>query len=152
VGPIAIRDARPEDVDVLRAVFRRSSLSNEADRAHLLANPDALEWGVEAVVEGRTRVAVVDDRVVGFATTTAVADGIELDDLFVDPDWMRRGVGHALLMDVVATARARGILRINVSAGEAALGFYARAGFVAEGVVETRFGPAPRMHLDLKPA
>jgi GNAT superfamily N-acetyltransferase len=95
---------------------------------------------------------VVDDRVVGFATTTiAVAEDLELDDLFVDPEWMRRGIARALVADAAAIARGRQIRRIVVTANEHALGFYERQGFVTDGVVETRFGPVPRMHLELAP-
>jgi GNAT superfamily N-acetyltransferase len=149
---VAIRDARPADIDALRDVFRRSSLSNEGDRANLLAHPETLAWAAEPVGEGRTRVAVVDDRVVGFATTSLTTDGLELDDLFVDPDWMRRGVGRALVDDVVSSARRQHNRRVTVTANEHALAFYEHAGFVTVGSAETMFGPAPRMVLEVRPA
>ena len=149
---MVVRDARPADVDTLRDVFRRSSLSNEGDRANLLAHPETLEWAADSIGEGWTRVAVVDDRVVGFATTSPTENGLELDDLFVDPDWMRRGVGRALVEDVVSTARRGARRRITVTANEHALPFYEHAGFVTLGSVETMFGPAPRMALDVPPA
>ena len=149
---MVVRDARPADVDALRDVFRRSSLSNEGDRANLRAHPETLEWAADPVGEGRTRVAVVGDRVVGFATTSPAAEGLELDDLFVDPDWMRRGVGRALVEDVVATARQQDRRRITVTANEHALDFYEHAGFVTFGSVATLFGPAPRMALEVPPA
>ena len=85
-----IRDAVPADMAVLRDVFRRSSLSNDGDRMSLLANPDILELSDVAVNQARTRVAVVaDGRIVGFATSLSAGDAVELDDLFVDPGWMR---------------------------------------------------------------
>jgi hypothetical protein len=54
---VVIRDARPADVETLRDVFRRSSLSNEGDQGNLLAHPETLKWA-EPVGDGRTRVAV----------------------------------------------------------------------------------------------
>ena len=36
---------------------------------------------------------------------SAATDVVELDDLFVDPDWMRRGVGRQLVLDVEAVTR-----------------------------------------------
>ena len=42
VPKYSIRLADPSDVDAIADVFRRSSLSNEGDRAALLANPDVL--------------------------------------------------------------------------------------------------------------
>ena len=136
-----IRAAEPEDTAALRDLFRRSSLSNEGDRAALLAHPEALEFEAG---EGRTRVAVVDGRIVGFATLVAG----ELEDLFVDPGWMRRGIGRALVLDAVAVVRASGLGRIEVTANDHALRFYEEMGFVREGTVETEFGPACRMYLD----
>jgi GNAT superfamily N-acetyltransferase len=94
VESLLIRDAEPADMDALREVFRRSSLSNEGDRVNLLANPETLEFSTQFVDGRRTRVAVDNDRIVGFATVVGAGAAIELDDLFVDPDWMRRGVGR----------------------------------------------------------
>jgi GNAT superfamily N-acetyltransferase len=133
-------------------VFRRASLSNEGDRGNLLAHPETLEWAAP-VGDGRTRVAVVaDHRLVGFATTSPTADGVELDDLFVDPDWMGQGVGRALVEDLVTSARRNDCRRVTVTANEHAVAFYERTGFVRRGVVDTMFGPAPRMTMELAPA
>jgi GNAT superfamily N-acetyltransferase len=146
---VQIRTAQIADLEDLADVFRRSSLANDGDRAMLLTNPEALEPNVRTSVhEQRTRAAVVRGRIVGFATVLRVGDAFELEDLFVDPGWMRRGVGLALVRDAAATALAQGVSRIEVTANPHALAFYEHAGFVASGTAETRFGPAPRMRLD----
>ena len=146
-----IRDAGPADLAALRDVYRRASLSNEGDRENLLANPDALEFPGLGGDDRRTRVATVDGRIAGFATSVPAGDVIELDDLFVDPGWMRRGAGRALVLDAMAIARGRGAGRLEVTANQHALVFYRRAGFVADHEVPTRFGPGIRMHLDVTP-
>jgi GNAT superfamily N-acetyltransferase len=145
---IVIRTAELADHHEVQDVRRRSSLANDGDREHLLANPDTLEYDPAPLREGRTRVAVDDGRIVGFATT-AGDDERELDALFVEPSSMRTGVGRALIDDLVDDAAARGIGRIRVTANPHALAFYAALGFVDDGVVATRFGDAPRMHLDI---
>ena len=145
----AIRVAGPADIAALRDVYRRSSLSNDGDRPNLLANPDSLDFDDSAVAEQRTRVAIDADQIVGFATTHAHADIVELDDLFVDPHWMRRGVGRSLVIDAAMVARSLGATRIEVTANPHASAFYSAAGFVSDGVSETRFGPGHRMHLDV---
>ena len=132
----------------MRDVRRRSSLSNDGDRAHILANPDTLEYDPAPLREGRTRVAVDGGHIVGFATT-AGHDELELEALFVEPSSMRTGVGRALIDDLVDNARAEGIALIRVTANPHALAFYEALGFVDDGVVPTRFGGAPRMHLDV---
>jgi GNAT superfamily N-acetyltransferase len=147
----AIRDAGPADLAALRDVYRRASLSNEGDRMNLLANPDALEFPALGGGDRRTRVATADGRIAGFATSVPAGDVVELDDLFVDPGWMRRGAGRALVLDAVAIARDLGAGRVEVTANQHALAFYRKAGFIADHEVRTRFGPGIRMHLEVTP-
>ena len=146
-----IRDAMPADLAALRDVYRRASLSNEGDRETLLANPDALEFPGLGGDDRRTRVATADGRIAGFATSVPAGDVIELDDLFVDPSWMRQGAGRALVLDAVAIARELGAGRVEVTANPHALVFYGKAGFIAGHEVQTRFGPGLRMHIDVTP-
>lgn len=142
-----IRHAVPADLGALREVYRRSSLSNEGDRAALLEHPDVLEFSPRAVHEHHVRVAVIDDRVIGFATLLPARQVGELEDLFVDPDWMLHGIARKLVLDAVDNARAHGLTRIEVTANPHALGFYEKVGFVSDGIIQTRFGPGHRMHL-----
>ena len=144
-----IRDAAPADIAQIGEVFRRASLSNDGDRTALLEHPEVLEFDATCVHQGRTRVAVEDGRVVGFVTTTPNGETAELDDLFVDPDWMRRGIGLSLMRDAYVVARGQGVRRIEVTANHHALAFYEVAGFALDGEADTEFGPAPRMHVDI---
>jgi hypothetical protein len=50
-----------------------------------------------------------------------------------------------------AIARGRGVRRVEVTANQHALAFYGKIGFAFHHDAETRFGPAPRMHLDVAP-
>lgn len=128
VARFLIRDAVRSDMGALRDVFRRSSLSNDGDRMNLLAHPDALEFSDLAVREGRTRAAVADGGIAGFATWLSCRDSIELEDLFVDPDCMGQGIGRALVLDLIAIARGRSAHRVEVTANPHALAFYEKAG------------------------
>jgi len=145
--PMTLRTAVPSDIEMLTGVFRRASLSNEHDRAYLLAHSDALEVSGDGVLDGRTTVAVdLSGSIVGFASYFITEDVIELEDLFVDPQWMRHGIGRTLVLGIAAAARELGFDRLEVTANPHALEFYERTGFVADGVVDTEFYPAPRMH------
>jgi GNAT superfamily N-acetyltransferase len=149
---ITIRSATLADAAQLIAVFRRSSLSNEGDRAALLSHPEALDYDDRALRQQRVRVAVIDGRIVGFATLlVATRHTGELEDLFVDPDSMLQGLGRALVLDAVDTARREGLTGIEVTANPHALGFYEKVGFVAGGITETAFGPGYRMALAVPP-
>lgn len=146
VMSISIRDAQIADMDDLEGVFSRATLSNENDREHLLEHPEWLVLSQRAVVEGRMRVAVgEDDALVGFATYL-ISDGTaELEDLFVDPPHMRRGIGEALVLDVSARLKELNFETLEVTANPHAMTFYDHLGFVKTRIVDTQFYPAPRM-------
>jgi GNAT superfamily N-acetyltransferase len=150
VTSVRIRGAVPADLDAVREVFRRASLSNAGDRAALLANPEVLVWPGDALVEGRTRVAVEGDgTIAGFASTLVIDGAVELEDLFVEPRRMRQGVARRLVEDVLGLTRVLGASSVRVTANPHAMAFYTSVGFVPDGTAPTRFGPAPRMRLDV---
>lgn len=138
-----IRPARPEDVPRLRELFRDAVWSNRADRPLLAAHPEFLDWCPRPALDGRTSVAEVAGQVVGFVSR----DAAEIEDLFVDPGWMRRGIGTALIEHARAEARRAGHRHLRVEANAHALEFYARAGFVVEHEVSLEHGTAIRMRL-----
>jgi len=147
VTSVVVRAATDDDLPGLARIFRSASLSNPGDRAALLRHPEVLELPADLVSAGHTVVATVDGAgVVGFATARPTArDVLELDDLFVDPEWMRRGVARELIRALLVRARLRGISRIEVTANEHAADFYHASGFVPAGRATTRFGTAPRL-------
>jgi GNAT superfamily N-acetyltransferase len=143
---ISTRPATARDLRALRELYRRSALSNEGDRADLLASPDALHWAGDRLRTGQTRAATdALGRILGFATVVDIEGGRELEDLFVDPDAMRRGVATRLVLDAVAEAARDGVPWIEVTANHHAADFYASVGFVRVGDEQTLFGLAPRL-------
>ena len=138
------------DLPAAAGVYRRASLSNAGDRDNLLAHPEYLILRPEGLAEGRTYVAEEEGSVVGFATW-ARADGVtELEDLFVDPAWRRRGLATALVSRIVDVLRAQGVRCLEVTANPHAQGFYRAAGFIDCGTAETEFGAAPRKRLTIR--
>ncbi|MDQ1643895.1 MAG: hypothetical protein QOJ50_79 [Cryptosporangiaceae bacterium] len=153
---VRIRRATPADLAAVQRIYRASALSNEGDRALMLSHPEVLVFAPDAVLEGRTRIAVdPEGTILGFASTaaraaTVDAHTVELEDLFVDPQYMRRGVARRLVEDIVDLARAADAGGIEVTANPHAMAFYESVGFRPAGVAQTRFGPAPRMRLDIR--
>ena len=147
-----IRLGTSADLPACSDVYRRASLSNAGDRDNLLAHPEYLILGPEGLAEGRMYVAEENGSVVGFATWARAAQAggaIELEDLFVDPDWRRRGIAAALVVHVVDVLRARGVRWLEVTANRHAEGFYSAAGFTDCGMAETAFGPSARKRLTI---
>jgi GNAT superfamily N-acetyltransferase len=56
------------------------------------------------------------------------ADTLDLDKLFVEPKWIRTGVGHALLAHAIIEAGRRGADRFTILSDPYAAGFYERNG------------------------
>jgi GNAT superfamily N-acetyltransferase len=151
VPEISIRAASRDDYAAMARIFRHASLANPGDRIALLAHPHALQLPDELIRTGRARVATVaDGTIVGFATTRPSKIGtLELEDVFVDPDWQRQGAARRLLRHITAEAYAERITRIEVTANPHALEFYRATGFVADSETQTEFGRGVRMHLDI---
>ena len=143
---VTMRLARPSERHALERLQRRSSLHQPMYRAQLAAHPDAIHLPGEQIAAGLVRVAEQDGAVVGFAVLLErCGDTCELDGLFVEPRWMRTGVGRRLVEDAKRIARGRGARRIDVVANPQAVKFYAAVGFVPVGQAHTRFGSAPCM-------
>lgn len=79
--------------------------------------------------------ARIGDRVAGIGALKMLGDGsAEVKSMRTHPDFLRRGVGQALLEQIIATARQRGVSRLSLETGsgpdfEAALSMYRRRGF-----------------------
>ncbi len=151
-----VRTAVPADLPELQRIYRSASLSNSRDAPVLLARPEFLHFAGEGLEEGRTRLAVADvedmETALGFATVTVGAVGEpELDDLFVEPRWHRRGIARRLIADAVETIRASGHHRLWVTGNPHAAAFYEAVGFVGSELVDTELGPGLRLHLDVGP-
>ncbi len=149
---LTTRAALPADLPQLQQVYRAASLSNAGDAPHLLAHPEFLVFTGEWIAGGRTRLAeggsVVDRAILGFSTVVPGSNrDLELEDLFVDPRFQRRGVARALIADAVESNRSGGYRRLSVTANPHASAFYSAVGFVGGDHVTTPLGAGLRMHL-----
>ena len=149
-SPVGVRPALPSERQALEALQLRASSHATRYAEQLRAHPDAIAIPPDQIAAGLVRVADADGQVAGFAVLLPPAGGAcELDGIFVDPGQMGRGIGRLLIDDAVAIARRAGAVAIEVTANPDALGFYERLGFAAGDEVQTRFGPALRMRIDL---
>jgi GNAT superfamily N-acetyltransferase len=147
---IVIRTAVSGDLESIRSIYRLSSLWNEKDREILLEHPELLEFSPVPIDEGRTSVAIESSAgIVAFASTQNYDFGLEVEDLFVDPAWMRQGIGRLLMNDVFDNARRLGAKRVEVTANSAARGFYDNLGFAFSHMTKTQFEPAPRLSVEV---
>ena len=119
-------------------------------------NPDKQSEALEAILADRSRgrifVAREGSELVGMASllyTVSTAEGGKaalFEDLIVDPQHRRKGVGTKLVNYVIQQARAEGVLRITLLTdleNDTALGLYRKLGFVDS--------PMQPMRLHLRP-
>jgi GNAT superfamily N-acetyltransferase len=148
---IEIRAASRDDADALREIHRRASYIWLEDRHHLDAHPEVFGVDPGAFGSGHVRIACgAEGNMLGFATTRPAANHCaELEDLFVEPAAMRRGIGHALVEDAAGRGTRLSWTHLSVIAHPRTLSFYERAGFESLGPANTQFGPALRLRRSL---
>lgn len=141
-----IREARPDEAEVLAAIQRDASL---AANAHIFP-PELYPFPTGEIIrrwqdfldDPAVTVLVHEDdgAVVGVAGSRAEW----LDGLYVQPEWWRRGVGRRLHDEVLARQRADGGTQCNLwvlEENSRARRFYERLGWHENG--DTRVVPFP---------
>jgi predicted GNAT family N-acyltransferase len=99
--------------------------------------PEALEWDEHDASALHWLAVLADGTAIGCARL--LPDG-QLGRMAVLPAWRGSGVGRALLTAAMRAARAAGHVSLRLSAQIHAVGFYAAAGFIAEGAVYEEAG------------
>jgi len=146
---IATTKDLPQMVELLGVLF--------TDEAEFQPDPGKQKRALEAILAnpgiGKLFVAREGKRVIAMASllyTVSTAEGGKaawFEDLVVHPEERKRGIGEALLKQVVAQARAEGVLRITLLTdmqNERAQAMYRRVGFVGS--------PMKPMRLKIKPS
>jgi ribosomal protein S18 acetylase RimI-like enzyme len=119
--PIVVRLATVDDVPAMQsaeiaAIERFRDIEDERIARTADAPPYSREGLERAIGEQRAWVAVDDGRaIIGFAVAWMVAGEGHLDELAVVPTHGRRGVGRALVDEVVAWTVAQGVGSITLT-------------------------------------
>ncbi len=152
MAALTLRAARPDEVTALSALALRSKAHWGYDAAFLDACRDELTVHADDLSTGVVVVAEIDGAVAGFSTLTGAPPTAEVEMLFVEPDRIGAGIGHALFERLCEDARAIGCTTLRIEADPNALGFYEHEGAVRTGDVPSASIPGralPLLHLDL---
>ena len=128
--------ARAGDLDAL-AELRIAAMRDSLERIGRFDPARARERLAAGFSPAHTRHIVVDGRRVGFVVVKPQADGLLLDHLYLHPMAQGRGLGGAVMAEVLRDADARSVpVRVGALRDSAANGFYARHGFRKTGETE----------------
>jgi GNAT superfamily N-acetyltransferase len=129
--PPCIRLARIEEAAALSELCIRSKAVWGYDEAFMALARVVLEVSPEQIAAGDVWVATAENRSVAGVVvlgSSAEPDTLDLDKLFVEPRWIRTGVGRALIAHAIDEARRRGAKRLTILSDPYAAGFYERNG------------------------
>jgi ribosomal protein S18 acetylase RimI-like enzyme len=148
-----IRPAQRDEAGALSELALRSKAHWGYDAVFLEACRDALIVSPVHVEAGGVFVAEFDGTPAGFYRLGGSPPEAELEDLWVHPETMGRGVGSALLAHATGSARERGCTSVLVESDPHAEGFYRsqgarRVGERTSSVDESRQLPLLRLELE----
>lgn len=140
-------------------LFIRPALSSEVTVLAMVAWRAKALWGYPlAVLEqwraeltpseasitfSPTFVAEIDGEIAGWCQIAMHTAPIELEHLWVDPDFMRRGVGRALITRVCEHLRSHDVTILAIDADPNAEPFYLRCGAVRVGEIAAPIPGSP---------
>lgn len=83
----------------------------------------------------RCHVAMISDRIAGWARSISIGDSGWCDSMFVEPEFRRRGVGRALVEAMLRSDRTAGLTASVLVARHAGAKLYAAIGYQTMGTV-----------------
>jgi len=148
--PAVIRRARPNEAAALSDLALRSKAHWGYDDAFMDACRAELSVSPEDIERHIVVVALVGCEIAGFYSLEPDSDGGgEVDALFVQPDFIGRGIGRRLFADLCRRAEVAGCHAIFLESDPFARGFYERMGCAIIGEAPSGSIPGrllPRMH------
>jgi GNAT superfamily N-acetyltransferase len=123
-----IRRARPEEAEALRELAHRSKAHWPYDAEFLAAVAPMLILEPRHVVDEEVHVLELDGRMAGWHRVNFHGERAELEDLWLEPEWIGAGHGRTLFEHAVGVAVAGGANRLEWDAEPFAEGFYRAVG------------------------
>jgi len=124
-----LRSATPDDATLLTDLTLRSKASWGHDAAYMAAVAGPLTVTPERMAGCRCEIMEDESgRAMGFYLMAATPPEAKLDLLFIEPDFLRQGVGTILLRHALAAARDAGCTSMMLDSDPNAAGFYAAQG------------------------
>lgn len=154
-GAPLIRRARRDEAALLRELAHRSKAHWPYSTEFLERARPLLHLETDDLARHEVWVLELDGEVAGWHRVTMHGARAELEDLWLEPRWIRTGRGRLLFEHAVGVARRHHATRLEWDAEPFAEGFYRAMGGVEIGRTESVVEEGrtlPRMRLDLSGA
>ncbi|MCL2235653.1 MAG: GNAT family N-acetyltransferase [Defluviitaleaceae bacterium] len=127
---IKLRQAKPREATTLTGLAFKAKAHWGYPKDWLDLWVDDLTITQEYIKNNMVTVADADGEVVGFVSIAKYDGDFFLDNLFVDPSYMGKGVGKKLLSHALDYCKQTGITRLTLYSDPNAKGFYESNGGV----------------------
>ncbi|QUL38081.1 GNAT family N-acetyltransferase [Erythrobacter sp. JK5] len=126
---IALRPPHAAELPAASALCLRSKAHWGYDQAFIDACRNELTLTPADLAESAVALALSGDTMVGLGQISHKSGVAELDKLFVEPEWIGRGIGKVLFDWSTGKARSLGARTMLVTADPYAVPFYEKMGF-----------------------
>ena len=138
-----MRRARPDEAALLSDIALRAKAHWPYPAEQIAAWRNDLVVTPEQISSYPTHVAQIDAIVTGFFLLEPQQENWTLEHLWVLPDYMRRGIGRALLSHAKDVAAAGGAEALTIDADPYAEPFYQACGAIRVGTIAAPIDGAP---------
>jgi GNAT superfamily N-acetyltransferase len=148
---VCIRPAAADEGELLREIAIAAKASWGYDLARVREWAAMGDFSPAGLQRKDVFVASAGDDPVGWAATIRCGNVVWLDDLWIEPAWMDKGVGSKLFDHAVNLARRSGAIRLEWETETNAIGFYEKMGgrYLREGELSIWGRVNPVMGLSL---
>ena len=103
----------------------------------------SVPWNKDSIAKLTTtenavaKVAIIEGKVVGYYSFYQILDEADVNNIAVDSAWQNKGIGTALMSDMIEECKGRGIASITLEVGAnniVAQKLYEKLGFRQEGI------------------
>lgn len=152
---MTIEKATANDNEILTVLTKKSKAYWGYSEEQIEMWSEVLTISKEYIATKSVYKLVVNNEIVGYYSFFHESEEtIELDNLFVWPDFIGKGFGQILMKDFLLRLENSGIKKVVLDAEPKAEKFYERIGFVKVGEIQTsikdRFLPKMELLLDSK--
>jgi GNAT superfamily N-acetyltransferase len=142
---ISIRRVVPNEADALTKIALTAKAHWGYPKRWMEIWKPQLTFSPEYFEENESWIALENDTLIGFYTLLDKSGNSWLENLWILPDYMGKGIGKTLFLHAVDVSRGRGCKKLQLEADPNAIGFYEKMGMNKIGERQSEVEGQPRI-------